>query len=140
MPKLDNSMLKHLPLAYDWYEQRLREANAVDFDDLLSLTVALLRDDVRTDFSHHRRYVVLELRQNKCMQGAVITANIKNMRPIFLIRGCLTIYEMQRAMAIPHYLYWMNVLCRKWLLVTSDGTITFWLTSSRTPMDPNTRS
>lgn len=60
MPHLDNSMLKHLPIAYDWYEQRLRESNAVDFDDLLSLTVALLRDDVHTESSHHRLYDIPE--------------------------------------------------------------------------------
>jgi len=34
--------------AFDWYEARLRTNNAVDFDDLLSLCVALLRDEVRS--------------------------------------------------------------------------------------------
>jgi len=34
--------------AFNWYEARLRANNAVDFDDLLSLCVALLRDEVRS--------------------------------------------------------------------------------------------
>ncbi len=33
--------------AFDWYEARLRTNNAVDFDDLLSLCVAVLRQEVR---------------------------------------------------------------------------------------------
>ena len=33
--------------AFEWYEARLRTNNALDFDDLLSLCVALLRDEVR---------------------------------------------------------------------------------------------
>ena len=37
--------------AFDWYKARLRANNAVDFDDLLSLCVALLRDEVRSQTS-----------------------------------------------------------------------------------------
>lgn len=33
--------------AFDWYEARLCTNNALDFDDLLSVCVALLRDEVR---------------------------------------------------------------------------------------------
>ena len=47
LAKSDPLILRHLPDAFDWYEAKLREANALDFDDLLSLTVAVLRDEAR---------------------------------------------------------------------------------------------
>ena len=47
--------------AYDWYEARLRTNNAVDFDDLLSLCVAVLRQEVRTLDAVHMLPITLSV-------------------------------------------------------------------------------
>lgn len=47
---------------YELYERRLREANAMDFDDLLVRTVELLRchEDVRAEYTERFRYVLVD--------------------------------------------------------------------------------
>jgi len=47
---------------YDLYQRRLRANNAVDFDDLLMLTVELLRDhaDVRTKYQEQFQYILVD--------------------------------------------------------------------------------
>ncbi len=56
--------LKMLPIAraYSTYQQRLKENNAVDFDDIILLTVKLLREneDIRTYYQRKFRYVLVD--------------------------------------------------------------------------------
>ena len=64
--------------AFNWYEARLRTNNAVDFDDLLSLCVALLRDEVRfysceTRFSRGRQRNVEQTQNGDCMTDGCCT-------------------------------------------------------------------
>ena len=53
---------KRIAQVYEIYEKRLKEANAVDFDDLLLLTVKLLREheDVREYYARRFRYVLID--------------------------------------------------------------------------------
>ena len=48
--------------AYEEYQKRLREANAVDFDDIILLTVRLLQEheDVRAYYQRKFRYVLID--------------------------------------------------------------------------------
>src|SRR5271165_3554961 len=48
--------LTRLAAIYDRYEERLRQANALDFDDLLLETVRLLAHDANLRFQINRRY------------------------------------------------------------------------------------
>ncbi|MGE4354304.1 MAG: ATP-dependent helicase [Oscillospiraceae bacterium] len=52
----------HIGKAYDGYARRLREANAMDFDDLIYNTVRLLSDhsDVRDYYQRRFRYVLID--------------------------------------------------------------------------------
>ena len=54
--------LSHIANAYRKYQTRLRENNAVDFDDIILLTVQLLQEyeDVRTCYQHKFRYVLVD--------------------------------------------------------------------------------
>lgn len=47
---------------YDLYQRRLRENNAVDFDDLLMLAVVLLRDhaDIRAKYQEQFQYMLID--------------------------------------------------------------------------------
>ena len=51
-----------LAQAYEAYEKRLRDASAVDFDDLLVHMVAILKEhkDVRAELDRRYRYVLVE--------------------------------------------------------------------------------
>lgn len=57
----DPKMAK-LAVAFEMYENRLRDANALDFDDLLLETVRLLRHDaeVRRSYNDRFRYVMID--------------------------------------------------------------------------------
>ena len=48
--------------AYGEYQKRLREANALDFDDIILLTVRILQDfeDVRRYYQRKFRYVLID--------------------------------------------------------------------------------
>ena len=52
----------HIAKAYGLYQKRLMENNAVDFDDIILLTVKLLQenDDVRTFYQKKFRYVLVD--------------------------------------------------------------------------------
>ena len=52
----------HIAKAYKVYQQRLKENNAVDFDDIISLTVKLLQEneDLRTYYQRKFRYVLVD--------------------------------------------------------------------------------
>ncbi len=54
--------LLHIARAYKKYQTRLRENNAVDFDDIILLTVQLLQnhEDVRTYYQRKFRYVLVD--------------------------------------------------------------------------------
>jgi DNA helicase II / ATP-dependent DNA helicase PcrA len=53
---------KKVAPAYELYQRRLREANAVDFDDLIMQTVRLLAEhqDVRAEYQQRFRYVLVD--------------------------------------------------------------------------------
>ncbi len=52
----------HVARAYAAYQKRLQENNALDFDDIILLTVRLLRDneDIRTFYQRKFRYVLVD--------------------------------------------------------------------------------
>ncbi len=54
--------LLHVAKAYRIYQQRLKENNALDFDDIILLTVRLLQEneDVRTFYQRKFRYVLVD--------------------------------------------------------------------------------
>ena len=60
----DNADLKLLPVAraYKKYQTRLKENNALDFDDIILRTVELLRqyEDIRTYYQRKFRYVLVD--------------------------------------------------------------------------------
>ncbi len=60
----DQNDLKMLPIAkaYQKYQTRLKENNAVDFDDIILLTVKLLQnhEDVRTYYQRRFKYVLVD--------------------------------------------------------------------------------
>ena len=53
---------KHIAKAYQMYQQRLKENNAVDFDDIILLTVKLLQEneDIRTYYQRKFKYVLVD--------------------------------------------------------------------------------
>ena len=57
-----DSRLMHIANAYQRYQTRLRENNALDFDDLIYYTVKLLQEheDVRTYYQRKFRYVLVD--------------------------------------------------------------------------------
>ena len=66
-----------LAQAYEAYEKRLREASAVDFDDLLVHIVAVLKEhkDVRADLDRRFRYVLVdEYQDTNLAQYAIVRA------------------------------------------------------------------
>ena len=63
--RIDNSgdmRLWHVATAYKKYQQRLKENNAVDFDDIIFLTVKLLQEheDIRAYYQRKFRYVLVD--------------------------------------------------------------------------------
>jgi DNA helicase-2/ATP-dependent DNA helicase PcrA len=53
--------MSRLAVVFDRYEARLRQANAVDFDDLLLESVRLLRHDEQTRGSYNRRFEFIHI-------------------------------------------------------------------------------
>ncbi len=53
---------RHVAKAYQMYQTRLKENNAVDFDDIILLTVKLLQEneDIRTYYQRKFRYVLVD--------------------------------------------------------------------------------
>ena len=58
----DDLRMLHIAKAYQKYQSRLRENNAVDFDDILLLTVKLLQEneDIRTYYQRKFRYCLVD--------------------------------------------------------------------------------
>jgi DNA helicase-2/ATP-dependent DNA helicase PcrA len=54
--------LKKIAAAYGEYQRRLKDANAMDFDDIITLTVRLFREnpDVLEKYQHRYRYVMVD--------------------------------------------------------------------------------
>jgi DNA helicase-2/ATP-dependent DNA helicase PcrA len=68
---------KLLASVYEAYERRLREASAVDFDDLLVHIVAILKEhkDVRAELDRRYRYVLVdEYQDTNLAQYAIVRA------------------------------------------------------------------
>ncbi len=57
-----DSRARHVATAYKRYQTRLKENNAVDFDDIILLTVKLLQEneDIRTFYQRKFRYVLVD--------------------------------------------------------------------------------
>ena len=57
-----DSRMAHIAKAYTAYQKQLKENNAVDFDDIISLTVQLLQSDeeVRWYYQNQFRYVLID--------------------------------------------------------------------------------
>ena len=58
----DDYRLKRIALFYEEYQKRLKNANAVDFDDIILLTVRILQEyeDVRDYYQRKFRYVLID--------------------------------------------------------------------------------
>lgn len=58
----DDYRMKRIAELYDEYQRRLKTANAVDFDDIILLTVRLLQEfeEVRTYYQRKFRYVLID--------------------------------------------------------------------------------
>ena len=57
-----DSRMGYISKAYTAYQKQLKDNNAVDFDDIISLTVQLLQNDeeVRTHYQRQFRYVLID--------------------------------------------------------------------------------
>ena len=70
--------LLHIARAYMTYQARLKENNALDFDDIIFRTVELLRDheDVRTYYQQKFRYVLVDEYQDTNYMQYLLTAQL----------------------------------------------------------------
>ena len=68
--------LYHIAKAYQKYQTKLKENNALDFDDIIFLTVKLLQenDDVRTYYQRKFRYVLVDEYQDTNHVQYLLTA------------------------------------------------------------------
>ncbi len=66
----------HVARAYQRYQKRLKENNALDFDDIIFLTVSLLQqhEDVRTYYQRKFRYVLVDEYQDTNHMQYLLTA------------------------------------------------------------------
>ena len=66
----------HIARAYKTYQTRLKDNNALDFDDIIFRTVELLRDheDVRTDYQRKFRYVLVDEYQDTNYMQYLLTS------------------------------------------------------------------
>ena len=68
--------LLHIARAYQTYQNRLKENNALDFDDIIFRTVELLRnfEDVRTYYQRKFRYVLVDEYQDTNFMQYLLTS------------------------------------------------------------------
>ena len=68
--------LVHIAKAYQTYQKRLKENNALDFDDIIFRSVELLRDheDVRTYYQRKFRYVLVDEYQDTNYMQYLLTS------------------------------------------------------------------
>jgi len=81
----DDFRLQKIASVYVEYENRLRKANALDFDDLILQTVLLLKADeeVRTYYQHKFRYVLVDEYQDtsslQCQLVSLLAGGYQNL-------------------------------------------------------------
>ena len=70
--------LLHIARAYNTYQQRLKDNNAFDFDDIIFRTVELLRDndDVRRYYQQRFRYVLIDEYQDTNYMQYLLTSQL----------------------------------------------------------------
>lgn len=75
--------------AYPRYQERLLEANAVDFDDLLLHTVTLLNEnpEIRADLDSHYEYIMVDEYQDTNMAQYQIVRALSQNQPNLCVTG-----------------------------------------------------
>ncbi len=76
MEDANDFRMRHVVKAYGLYQQRLKENNALDFDDIIFLTVRLLQEheEVRTFYQRKFRYVLVDEYQDTNHAQYLLTA------------------------------------------------------------------
>ena len=79
----------HIARAYKTYQQRLKENNAVDFDDIIFLTVKLLQEneDIRTYYQRKFRYVLVDEYQDTNHMQYLLTSLLAGGRENICVVG-----------------------------------------------------
>ncbi len=73
---MQDARVWHIAKLYKTYQQRLKENNAVDFDDIIFLTVRLLQEceDIRSYYQKKFRYVLVDEYQDTSHMQYLLTA------------------------------------------------------------------
>ncbi|MBQ3125431.1 MAG: UvrD-helicase domain-containing protein [Clostridia bacterium] len=81
--------LRQVARIYRLYQQRLREAGALDFDDIIMQTVFLLRDfpEVREEYARRFRYVCVDEYQDTNRAQFVLTALVASEHRNLMVVG-----------------------------------------------------
>ena len=79
----------HIARAYKSYQQRLKENNALDFDDIIMLTVKLLQEneDIRTYYQRKFRYVLVDEYQDTNHMQYLLTSLLAGGRENICVVG-----------------------------------------------------
>lgn len=79
----------HIAKAYKTYQQRLKENNALDFDDIIMLTVKLLQEneDIRTYYQRKFRYVLVDEYQDTNHMQYLLTSLLAGGRENICVVG-----------------------------------------------------
>jgi DNA helicase-2/ATP-dependent DNA helicase PcrA len=79
----------HIARAYKTYQQRLKENNALDFDDIIMLTVKLLQEneDIRTYYQRKFRYVLVDEYQDTNHMQYLLTSLLSGGRENICVVG-----------------------------------------------------
>ena len=79
----------HIARAYKAYQQRLKENNALDFDDIIMLTVKLLQEneDIRTYYQRKFRYVLVDEYQDTNHMQYLLTSLLAGGRENICVVG-----------------------------------------------------
>jgi DNA helicase-2/ATP-dependent DNA helicase PcrA len=79
----------HIARAYKTYQQRLKENNALDFDDIIMLTVKLLQEneDIRTYYQRKFRYVLVDEYQDTNHMQYLLTSLLAGGRENICVVG-----------------------------------------------------
>ena len=79
----------HIARAYKTYQQRLKENNALDFDDIIMLTVKLLQEneDIRTYYQRKFRYVLVDEYQDTNHMQYLLTSLLAGRRENICVVG-----------------------------------------------------
>lgn len=76
-----DARMEHTAKIYEIYQQRLHQANAMDFDDLLLYTYILFRDheDIRKKYSERYQYVLVdEYQDTNAVQHSIVHKIVKD--------------------------------------------------------------